>query len=119
LVDQGGLSNYDPATNTLQVAGYGNVSESVGVQKYFRNFGPRTGVSYRLDDKTVLRGGYGVSTIPFPDNTYAYNFPVKQNNVFNAPNSFASAGSMSAGFPDPIVAVIPSRGLAGATTPVL
>ena len=28
LADQGGLSNYDPATNTLQVAGYGNVSGS-------------------------------------------------------------------------------------------
>ena len=25
LADQGGLSNYDPATNTLQVAGYGDV----------------------------------------------------------------------------------------------
>ena len=33
LADQGALSNYDPATNTLQVAGYGDVGESVGVQK--------------------------------------------------------------------------------------
>jgi len=119
LVDQGGLSNYDPATNTLQVAGYGNVSESVGVQRYFWNFAPRTGVSYRLGDKTVLRGGYGVSTIPFPDNSYAYNFPVKQNNVFNAPNSFASAGSMRAGFPTPIVADIPANGLIDASPPAL
>jgi hypothetical protein len=119
LVDQGGLSNYDPATNTLQVAGYGNVSGSVGVEKYLKNFGPRAGISYRLNDKTVLRGGYGVSTIPFPDNSYAYNFPVKQNNVFNAPNSFASAGSMRAGFPDPIVAVIPSSGLIDASPTAL
>src|SRR5258706_15367900 len=38
LADQRSLSNYDPVTNTLQVAGYGNVSESVGVQKYLKNF---------------------------------------------------------------------------------
>ena len=64
LVDQGGLSNYDPTTNTLQVAGYGNVSQSVGVQSYWKNFGPRAGLSYRIDDLTVVRGGYGLSTLP-------------------------------------------------------
>jgi hypothetical protein len=119
LADQGGLSNYDPATNTLQVAGYGGVSPSVGVQKYFKNFGPRAGASYRVSDKTVLRGGYGVSTLPFPDNSYVYNYPVKQNNVFNAPNNFAPAGSMKAGFPDPVFVQIPSTGLIDASPAVL
>src|SRR5439155_21705104 len=119
LVDQGGLSNYDPTANTLQVAGYGNVSQSVGVQSYLKNFGPRAGVSYRIDDRTVLRGGYGLSTLPFPDNSYAYNFPVKQNNVFNAANSFQPAGSMKTGFPDPAVAAIPANGIIDASVGVL
>ena len=119
LVDQGGLSNYDPATNTLQVAGYGNVSESVGVQSYWKNWGPRAGASYRINDKTVLRGGYGISTLPFPDNSYVYNFPVKQNNVFQSVNSFQPAGSMKAGFPAPIVAQIPSNGLIDASSAAL
>jgi len=119
LTDKGGLSNYDPATNTLQVAGYGGVSQSVGVKSYWKNFGPRLGASYRINDLTVARAGYGVSTLPFPDNSYAYNFPVKQNNVFTAPNNFAPAGSMAAGFPDPIVANIPSNGLIDAGTPAL
>jgi hypothetical protein len=120
LADAGGLSNYDPATNTLQVAGYGNVGKSVGVQKYLKNFGPRAGASYRLNDKTVLRGGYGVSTLPFPDNAYVYNYPVKQNNVFNAPNNFAPAPrSMSTGFPDPVFVQIPSNGIVDASPPVL
>jgi hypothetical protein len=112
---QGGLSNYDPATNTLQVAGYGGVGESVGVQRYLKNFGPRAGASYSLNDKTVLRGGYGVSTLPFPDNSYVYNYPVKQNNVFNAPNNFASAGSMKNGFPDPVFVAIPANGIIDAS----
>src|SRR5436190_3769812 len=119
LADQGGLSNYDPATNSLQVAGFGNVSPTLGVQSYLKNFGPRAGASYRFDDKTVLRGGYGVSTLPFPDNAYVYNYPVKQNNVFNAPNNFAPAGSMKAGFPDPVFVQIPANGIIDASPAVL
>src|SRR5262249_16412851 len=40
LADQGGLANYDPTTNTLQVAGYGNVGQSGGVKSSFKKFGP-------------------------------------------------------------------------------
>ena len=119
LVDQGGLSNYDPATNTLQVAGYGSVGESVGVKKYLKNFGPRAGASYRLNDKTVLRGGYGVSTLPFPDNSYVYNYPVKQNNSGVAANGFSNAGSMANGFPSPVFVNIPSDGIIPATGTLL
>ena len=36
-------------------------------------------MSWRLNDKNVVRAGYGASTIPFPDNRYAFNYPVKQN----------------------------------------
>ena len=119
LVDRGGLSNYDPRTNTLQVAGYGNVSGSVGVLKYVKNFGPRTGLSYRLNEKTVARAGYGVSTLPFPDNSYAYNFPVKQNNVFNTVGLAVAPVSMKNGFPDPIVAQVPASGAVDASTTAL
>jgi hypothetical protein len=117
LVDQGGLSNYDPSTNTLRVAGYSAVPENVGVQSYWKNWGPRAGASYRLNDQTVLRAGYGLSTLPFPDNSYVYNFPVKQNNAFQSVNSFQPVGSMKEGFPAPIVADIPSSGIidAGST----
>ncbi|PYQ78488.1 MAG: TonB-dependent receptor, partial [Acidobacteria bacterium] len=46
-------------------------------------------------------------------------FPVKQNNVFNAPNNFAPAGSMKNGFPDPIVTQIPSTGVIDASPTAL
>jgi hypothetical protein len=117
LQDQGGLSNFDPETNTLRIAGYGNVPANLGVKTAKDNFAPRTGVSYRINEKTVLRGGYGVSIIPFPDNQYAFNFPVKQNNQFNPPVSFAPAGSMQAGFPPPITAAIPRTGSSSRTRP--
>jgi hypothetical protein len=119
LESKGGLSNYDAATNTLRVAGYGDVPDNLGVKKTWDNFAPRVGVSYRINERTVARAGYGVSIVPFPDNSYAFNFPVKQNNQFNPPNSFAPIGSMAAGFPAPIKADIPADGIIQANTPLL
>jgi hypothetical protein len=119
LEGKGGLSNYDMATNTLRVAGYGDIPTNVGVKSYWKNFAPRAGASLRLGEKTVVRGGYGVSTIPFPDNSYAYNFPVKQMNQFNAPNAFTPVGSMAQGFPAPIVFDIPANGIIDASTSAL
>jgi hypothetical protein len=90
----------------------GSLEDRGLVKPDYNNFAPRVGIVYKLDEKTVLRGGYGVSIIPFPDNQYAFNFPVKQNNQFNAANAFIPPPgiSMSAGFPAPAVAQIPSNG---------
>ncbi len=111
LEGAGSLSNYDPATNTLRVAGYGTESESVGVKSTFSNLNARTGISWRLNDDTVLRAGYGGSTIPFPDNRYAFNYPVKQNYSGTVPNGFQAAGSMATGFPAPTLVNIPQDGV--------
>jgi Carboxypeptidase regulatory-like domain len=120
LESKGGLANYDAATNSILVAGYGDLPANFGVKKYFKNFAPRTGVSFRVTETSVVRAGYGVSTIPFPDNSYAFNFPVKQNNDFNSPNTFAPAPvRMADGFPAPILADIPANGIIPANTPLL
>jgi carboxypeptidase family protein/TonB-dependent receptor-like protein len=116
LVNQGGLSNYEINDNTLRIAGYGDVSQDVGVRSYLWNFAPRLGMAYRFSDRSVLRAGFGSSIIPFPDNRYALNFPVKQNNQFNPPNSFAAAGSMAAGLPAPLVFAVPDNGIIPANT---
>src|SRR5262249_14736737 len=91
----GGFSNYNPDNNTLELAGIGRIPSNMGRKTNRTNFAPRFGLAYRLNEKTVLRGGYGISIDPsFPDDKYAFNFPVKQNNAFNPPNSFSPAGSM-------------------------
>ncbi len=116
---KGSLANYDPATNTIRVAGYGSTTNAVNVKRTLNNFGPRTGVSWRLNDRSVLRAGYGASTIPFPDNRYAFNFPVKQNYSGSAANGFQRAGSMAAGFPAPVLVNIPADGVIPATGSLL
>jgi len=119
LAGKGSLSNYNPADNTLLVSGYGNIANDFGVEKDFNNFNPRVGASYRINDKTVMRAGFGASTTPFPDNRYAFNYPVKQNNSYQAPNSYSVAGSMAAGFPAPTYQAIPDSGILPANTSFL
>ncbi|HLJ17282.1 MAG TPA: TonB-dependent receptor [Bryobacteraceae bacterium] len=115
----GGFSNYDPTTNSLVVAGIGNNPKDLGMRTSYKNFAPRFGLAYRLTSSTVIRSGFGVSYTPFPDNTYAYNFPVNQNNTFNPlvagfgpallPNG--QIATFQAGFPPPTPAVVPSNGI--------
>ncbi len=111
LLGAGSLSNYDPSTHTLQVAGFGDFNNSLNVERDLTHFSPRTGISWRLDERTVVRAGYGSSTLPFPDNRYAFNYPVKQNFAGSAANGFQAAGSMAQGFPAPALLNIPSTGI--------
>src|ERR1017187_9857531 len=114
----GGFSNYNPLNNTLVLAGIGGNPMNNGMQKNWKYFAPRLGLSYRLNNATVIRAGFGVSYTPFPDNTYTYNFPIKQNNQYSlGANAYAPgvppAGtfSMASGFPPPQLAVIPTNGI--------
>ncbi|MBY0507325.1 MAG: TonB-dependent receptor [Bryobacteraceae bacterium] len=108
---KGGFSNYDLDTNSLIVAGVGNNPRNLGRKNYLTNFAPRFGISYRLNEKTVIRSGYGLSFIPFANNSYAYNFPVRQNNAFNSANSFVAAGRMADGLPAPLPFNVPADGI--------
>jgi len=82
----GGFVNYNPANNQLVMAGVDGNPSNIGMKTDFTNFAPRLGASYRLSDKTVLRAGFGVSYVPFVDNSYAYNYPIKTStNYLNTP----------------------------------
>ena len=77
-----------------------------------KNFAPRIGLAYRFTEKTVIRAAFGLAYDPaYPDDKWAFNYPVKQNNAFNAANSYSAAGSIAAGFPAPLPVVIPDSGV--------
>ncbi|MGH9542631.1 MAG: carboxypeptidase regulatory-like domain-containing protein [Terriglobales bacterium] len=115
----GGLSNYDPNTNSLLIAGYGNVPLGLGLKTHFGNIDPRIGLAYRVTDTSVVRAAFGMSTIPFYDNGYAFNYPVRQNNGYPSANSFVPAAdpatglpvNFATGMPAPSPAVIPANGI--------
>jgi hypothetical protein len=123
---KGGFSNYDGDNNRLIIAGVGGNPMDLGIQKRYKDFAPRIGVAYRASSKDVIRAGFGISYEPFADNTYAYNYPVKQNNAFNNLSSFGpailpngTAATYEQGFPAPIVAPIPANGIIPVNTPLL
>ncbi len=93
-----------------------------GFKTNLKYFSPRTGIAYRLTDKTVFRAGYGQSYTSFPDNSWMYNFPVRSNNFYAQPGGSTDTngpvvlpngqlGSFEAGFPAPAAVVIPSNGI--------
>ena len=114
----GGFSQYTPTNNTLIIAGVANNPLDLGLDRHYKDFAPRLGIAYRLSEKTVIRTGFGISYAPFPDNTYAYNFPVKQNNAFEPNCSICPAvfpngqvTTFERGFPPATPALIPSNGI--------
>jgi Carboxypeptidase regulatory-like domain len=125
----GGFSNYDYGTNNLVLAGVGGNPSNLGMKTRYRYFAPRTGFSYRVTDSTVFRGGFGISYAPYPDNNYAYNYPIRANNSYGLAGSspFTAAvlgdgvttATFQAGFPAPVPVAIPSNGIIPAITPAL
>jgi len=57
------LSNFDPSTNTILRAKDGSIYDRALVNPDRNNFGPRVGFAYSIAQKTVVRGGYGMSFI--------------------------------------------------------
>lgn len=114
----GGFSNYDFNNNQLQLAGIGNIQRNLGITTRYSYFAPRLGASFRATDQTVVRAGFGMSYLPFPDNTYAYNYPIRANNSFNPASTFGPAllpdntvATFQRGFPAPSPITIPTSGI--------
>jgi hypothetical protein len=114
----GGFSNYDQTTNSLVIAGVGGNPSNLGLKTHYDYFAPRTGFSFRATDNTVIRGGFGISYAPFPDNTYAYNYPIRANNSYQVGTTYGPAllsdgttATFQSGFPTPIPVTVPANGI--------
>ena len=104
----GGFSNYNPTNNTLELAGLGNIP--INIAKSNNNWGPRLGIAYRFNDKSVIRTGFGISF--FPRRMGQFNFPILQNNGYPAANAFVPAAvTMTTGFPAFSPFVSPQNGI--------
>ena len=94
----GGFVNYNPATNQLVVAGLNGNPSNLGMKTDYTNFAPRLGASYRVSDRTVVRAGYGVSYVPFVDNSYAYNYPIKTSTFYTITPTYGAALNPTGGY---------------------
>jgi hypothetical protein len=93
----GGASNYEPATNSLIVAGIGDIPLSTNVDVDKNNFAPRIGIAYRISQKSVVRAGYGISywtgRFGFTGGTLSTQFPTIYNIQQGVANDFAIDGT--------------------------
>jgi hypothetical protein len=87
----GGFVNYNPSNNQLVQAGTNGNPSNLGMQTDLRNFAPRLGLSYRASPTTVVRAGFGVSYVPFVDNSYAYNYPIKTSTYYTITPTYGFA----------------------------
>ena len=73
------LGNFDPATATIIQAKDGSIYDRALVNPDRNNWAPRLGFAYNVADKTVVRGGYGISYIHLNrlggENLLSYNGP--------------------------------------------
>ena len=73
-------SNFDPTTNSMAKASSGDLFHRSLVHPDYKDYGPRFGLAYSIDSKTVVRGGYGIS--------YSYfNRPGSAMEGINAPQA--------------------------------
>jgi hypothetical protein len=101
----------------LHVAGVGGIGSNLGwtIQKD-KQFAPRIGITYQLNDKTVVRAGYGRSfdTGVFGSifgHTVTQNLPVLGNQSINSPTTTGNAFMLTAGPATPPTVKVPSNGL--------
>jgi hypothetical protein len=100
----------DLNSGQILVGGVGDVNLAGNVQNSY-NWAPRLGVSYQLNDKTVLRAGYGRSyDIGVFGSLFGHsvtqNLPVLSAQSLSAPNNFDRVFTLAQGppaptFPDP------------------
>ena len=109
---KGGASNFDPTTNTLLIAGYGDVDLATGVPSQ-NSVQPRVGFAYRLDDKSVIRAGYSVSSwtgrFGFTGGTLSTQFPVIYNVQNGNTGDYIVDGAFNS-LPPVVFTALPSNG---------
>src|SRR5215831_3253956 len=105
---------YEVANNTYYVAGVGGNSKSAGMHTQWHNISPRIGIAYSIDQKTVLRGGFGRSYFQVP---FGYTFgmtasqyPTTVSQSLSAPSLYTPVFGLTAGPPPIVFPTVPANG---------
>ena len=117
--DHFGAVRFDPSTFNILIGGYGGTPWNTGADASKKNFGPRLGIAYRLNDKTVIRSGYGISVDPDNMRNQRNQYPAIVNQDFKPPASYqfvsfagvansdgATQVALSDGIPVPVFPII-------------
>jgi carboxypeptidase family protein/TonB-dependent receptor-like protein len=102
-----GIEILDLQTLDVLIGGRGGNPENVGLKSPLDGFTPRVGAVYRLDDKTVLRSGYGATLDARPwaaQESFRgdFTYPLVLNALYQQPpgtSTFGWYGTLDQGIP--------------------
>jgi hypothetical protein len=84
--------HYDVNTNIVELSGT-NVSTGDGY------ITPRTGIAYRIDEKTVFRAGFGINTNSESFRNNVQTYPEVISATYTGANTFSAPGNLVTGIP--------------------
>jgi len=93
--DHYGSGNYDPTTDTAYLGGEGGVPRGAYMSTGIGQLEPRVGFAYRVNEKTVIRAGYGMSSDPYALLYMAWIYPNAISQQIAGANSYTPGGSLS------------------------
>ena len=102
IMDRGefGIERYDLDTNKVLIGGRGNNPRNAGSSAAALMWGPRVGLAYRANEKTVVRAGFGITNDPYPlSRPMRSPFPAVIIDEYIQLNSFVAPGSLTKGIP--------------------
>src|SRR6202012_2748725 len=97
--DNYGGDGYNPNTGLVTLGGVGGTPHSGGVNVGSGQVGPRVGLAYRLDEKTVIRAGFGISIDPNSFRAERDAYPAIIALSLSGATSFQSPGTLAQGLP--------------------
>jgi hypothetical protein len=97
--DHTGLDILNPTNGTLYVGGVGGVPENAGVSVGHGDFGPRIGLAYRFDRKTVVRAGFGLSINPDSFRNVLTSYPAVLSQNYTGNTTYLSPYTLAQGIP--------------------
>jgi hypothetical protein len=97
--DHFGGNRYDSGSNLALLGGVNGVPNNVGVDTGLGQLEPRFGLAYRLDERTVIRVGYGISSDAYYFTNMRDAYPAVISQQYAGANSYMQAGSLATGIP--------------------
>jgi hypothetical protein len=95
-----GIELYDQNTNKVLLGGLGGNPQDLGIKVKHLSFLPRIGAAYRIGEKNVIRGGYGITVDPIPFSRPLRGFyPLTINQRFVGPTDYVPFGTLAGGIP--------------------
>lgn len=97
----------DFATLDVLLGGIGGNPDHLGVTTSKKLFAPRIGLAYQVNDKTVVRSGFGITVDPLPLARPLRGFyPLTVGSNFQGPNSFTPFDTLAGS--SPVTPVMPA-----------